>query len=206
MLDHHSFICRTSLLESEHIKKIRASFPSLAETEFITIEAFGIDDVRTLTEKAFVRPRVGEKLLLVVSLKSITVESQQALLKLLEEPPATTIFLFVVPKTLYVLPTLLSRFHVHESGVEELKDSYESFLNFKSLSPADRVVLISEKMVDKDTAWVEEIKFGLQNLLQEPKNVSKLKNIATLYFVAEHLQTRGAANKMLLEELALSLV
>lgn len=205
MLEHHAFICRTSVLTDEHIKEVRTSFPSSAETEYITIESFGIDDVRTLTEKAFVRPKIGEKLLLVVGLKSITVESQQALLKILEEPPVSTVFLFIVPKTLYLLPTLLSRFHVHAHDIEEVAKANESFKNFKSLSPADRVVLIGEKMTAKDTPWVEEIKFGIQSLLQEPKNVAKLKNVSTLYFVAEHLQTRGAANKMLLEELALSL-
>ncbi len=205
MLDHHSFICRTSVVTDDRIKEVRATFPSTAETEYVTIEAFGIDDVRTLTEKAFVRPKIGSQLVLVVSLKSITVESQQALLKILEEPPASTIFLFIVPQTLYLLPTLLSRFHVHESGIKEEEKPNQSFLDFKSLSPADRIVLIGEKMEVKDTQWVEEVKFGLQSLLQEPKNVTKLKNVDTLYYVAEHLQTRGAGNKMLLEELALTL-
>ncbi len=205
MLTHHAFICRTPVFTDTHIRDIRASFPLSAETEYVTLEAFGIDDVRTLTEKAFVRPKEGKQLLLVVGLKTITVESQQALLKILEEPPSSTTFLFIVPKTLFLLPTLLSRFHEYEYPTEVVEKPNQSFLNFKSLSPADRIVLITEKMAAKDTNWVEEIKIGLQSLLQEPKSGAKLQNVATLYFVAEHLQTRGAANKMLLEELALSL-
>lgn len=206
MLTHHAYICSVPTLSLEVAKAVRSSFPPELETEYVSIDAFGIDDVRTLTEKAFIKPRDGEILFLVVSLKSITIEAQQALLKILEEPPRSTAFLFVVPQTLHLLPTTRSRFLNHPfSETLLVKDSFEEFKGFKNMTPAQRIVLIADKMASKDSAWVESIKFGLQAELGQSLQVKDCANISTLYFVAEHLQTRGAGNKMLLEELAFSL-
>lgn len=206
MLTHHAFICYVPTVSLETTKAVRNSFLAELETEYILIDAFGINDVRTLTEKAFVKPKVGETLLLVVGLKSITVEAQQALLKILEEPPSSTAFLFVVPESLHLLPTTLSRFLKHPF-TEDTKDlaQADKYTEFKKMTPAERIALITTKMTAKDTVWVEAIKFGLQSELKESGKVRMLNNVTTLYFIAEHLQTRGAGNKMLLEELAFSL-
>lgn len=206
MLTHHAFICRVPTLSLDVVKEVRNSFLPGLETDYISIDAFGIDDVRTLTEKAFVKPREGKTLLLVVSLKSITVEAQQALLKILEEPPSSTAFLFVVPESLHLLPTTLSRFlkHSFTSGVQG-SAQFAEYEEFKKLSPSERIVLIGTKTTAKDNSWIEAIKLGLQQELTQSFKVQTMKQVATLYFVAEHLQTRGAGNKMLLEELAFSL-
>lgn len=207
MLTHHAYICRVPTLNLTVAQEVRNFFSIDLETQYIMIDAFGINDVRTLTEKAFVKPQEGDTLLLVVALKSITVEAQQALLKILEEPPSTTAFLFVVPESLHLLPTTLSRFLEHPySSLGESDTTHSAYQEFKKMSPAQRVTLIAEKTTAKDSAWIEAIKFGLQHELSTSTKVSSVNNIATLYFVAEHLQTRGAGNKMLLEELAFSLV
>ena len=209
MFEHHSYICRVPAVTKQALTEVRNVFvgESTVETQYIYIEAFGIDDVRALIQTSFVKPTAGEVLLLVVGLKSITVESQQALLKILEEPPSTTVFLFVVPDTLTLLPTTLSRFQVFQGsttlGVSGVHTDYEEF---KKLSPAQRTVLIADKMTIKDTLWVEAIKIGLQHDLKQSGTVTTRQNLSTLYYVAENLQTRGAGNKMLLEELAFSLV
>ncbi len=206
MLEHHAYLCRTSAVDIAILKAIRASFAVEAETQFIHIDAFGIDDVRALTQKAFIKPGQGDTLLLVVGLKSITIESQQALLKILEEPPSSTVFLFVVPETLTLLPTTLSRFQEYQgAGAGEQGVTFLDYADFKKLSPAQRTILIAEKMTAKDALWVEAIKVGLQHDLKQQDNLQNKANLATLYFIAEHLQTRGAGNKMLLEELAFSL-
>lgn len=207
MLDHHAFVCRVPTVSLDVVKAARSSFPLELETEYVLIDAFGINDVRTLTEKAFIRPINGKTLLLVVGVKMVTVEAQQALLKILEEPPASTSFLFVIPQTLHLLPTTLSRFlnHPFTEDVATV-ETFVEYSEFKKMSPADRMVLVAEKMTKKDTLWVEAIKCGLQHELRQSGSIKNTNNVATLYFVAEHLQTRGAGNKMLLEELAFSLV
>jgi DNA polymerase-3 subunit delta' len=203
MLKHHAYLYRVQNVESKEI----ASFIKTLEVEdvdYFQPEPFGIDDVRELTTKAFSRPTSGSTKLIVVLLKSITVEAQQALLKLLEEPPKSTAFVFCVPHSLYLLPTLLSRFY-QPSGFERIANSNSTFSEFCALNLADRFAEISDRLLKKDKALVDELKQSLVNwLVAKPKNL-KNEDIAWYYYIAEHLQTRGASNKMLLEELALSI-
>jgi hypothetical protein len=203
MLNHHAYLCRLSIIEP---KQIAGFIKSLAidDVEYFQPESFGIVDVRELTIKSFSRPEIGNIKLIVVLLTSITIEAQQALLKLLEEPPKSTAFVFCLPHSLYLLPTLISRFH-QPSGFQRLSIENLAFQNFSNLSVSERLAEISSKMIKKDKKWVEEIKQSMLNwLLVRPTPLDN-KDIFWLYYIAEHLQTRGASNKMLLEELALSI-
>lgn len=178
----------------------------VTEVNYITLENFGIADVRALTEKAFVRPQSGSTQLIVVCINSITIEAQHALLKLLEEPPVSTAFVFCVSNTLYLLPTVLSRFqltvvnHNQEDNVNN-----PLFSNFVSLSIPERFNEITTRLAAKDTKWVDKIKDGLLWQLKHRSLINSAETAALLFWIAEHLQTRGASNKMLLEELALTM-
>ena len=57
----------------------------------------------------------------------------------------------------------------------------------------------------KDTAWVSDIKCGLTEHMQSRVGLYTEEKLQSLFFVVSTLETRGAANKMLLEELALTL-
>ncbi|HMO78036.1 MAG TPA: hypothetical protein PKA42_03640 [Candidatus Paceibacterota bacterium] len=207
MPDHHAKLLRLDNLEPEVIKKF-VSLIKVDDVEYLQFTNFGIADSRLLIEKAFVRPVVGQVQLLVISFKQITVEAQQALLKILEEPPAATIFLFCLPTTLHLLPTLMSRFQVlspGESDLPKLKDN-DQFHSFLSAHYNQRLTEIAERIKAKDQEWVTSIKVGLlawlshQDLLKLKPELSQI-----LLWSAELLQTRGSANKYLLEEIALSL-
>jgi DNA polymerase III delta prime subunit len=205
MLEHHAYLIRAENAKPESVQKFVEQL-NVSEVSYITLQNFGIDDVRTLIEKAFVRPVSGDTQLIVVSTKAITVEAQQALLKILEEPPNSTAFLFCLPKTLYVLPTLLSRFLEDKTVVEKIEDrTFKAFTEFIALRVAERISEITNRLAKKDLDWVEQIKTGLLNMLVSETKTVSIDKLALLFWVAEHLQTRGASNKLLLEELALSL-
>lgn len=207
MSDHHAKLLRLETLDQEVIKKV-VSLIKVDDVEYLDFTNFGIDDSRLLVEKAFVRPMVGQLQLLVVSFKQITVEAQQALLKILEEPPVATNFLFCLPTTQQLLPTLLSRFQVINTNVIEMSGAgeNESFNNFLTLNYGDRLTEIANRIKAKDQDWITEIKLGLliwldkQDLTQLGPDLGQ-----TLLWTAGLLQTRGSANKYLLEEIALSL-
>lgn len=205
MLTHHAYLCRVSIVKPESIESFVASL-AISEVNYITLENFGISDVRTLTEKAYIRPQIGSRQLIVVCISSITIEAQHALLKLLEEPPVSTAFIFCVSNTLYLLPTLLSRFQLTaiSVGVNDTTAS-PSFSNFILLSVPERLNEITLRLAAKDTKWVEEIKDGLLGQLVKHGSIVPSESVALLYWIAEHLQTRGASNKLLLDELALTL-
>ena len=163
-------------------------------------ERFGIEEARLLTRQASIKPAESDRQTLVVRTNFITLEAQNALLKTLEEPPLATRFIFVVPSDLILLDTLLSRF----GAVEEVTEKPDNVLfdDFKALTYAERIKQIEKAVKEKDLVWQQAIKTGLVEFLTKTSDRTFL---STGEFVARKLLTRGAANKMLLEHLALSL-
>jgi len=146
----------------------------------------------------------GDCTLVVVTASNITYEAQQALLKILEEPPATTRFLFVVPTDVNLIPTLMSRFLDLSEREVVSNETLEIFNIFYHQSYADRLKDISTHVSSKDSAWIMGIKTGLASYLDAEESLN-LERKKACHFVLESLGTRGASNKLLLEELALSL-
>ncbi len=74
-----------------------------------SFDVFGVDEARALKEAAGRKAVSGGKKVFIVSARGITKEAQNALLKILEEPPADTHFFLAVPSLDIFLPTLRSR-------------------------------------------------------------------------------------------------
>tara|TARA_B100002051_G_scaffold147570_1_gene139658 strand:+ start:25740 stop:26342 length:603 start_codon:yes stop_codon:yes gene_type:complete len=197
------------MTQSHHAKILRSNVPADAQLERLegvecierALETFGIADARDLTNMAYGRPVEEDALVLVVRVNFITHEAQNALLKLLEEPPASTSFVFVVPYDFQFLPTLRSRF-----GAEEYSEdtaASEVFTEFLSQTPKERLAAIDKAAKAKDLAWQRQIKTGLIKMLGS--SAGGASHIKELHYVATKLLTRGASNKMLLEHAALLL-
>jgi DNA polymerase III delta prime subunit len=169
----------------------------------ITEDILGIESVRKIIAAANRMPSNDALILcLIVRANSITLEAQQALLKIVEEPPETTRFIFVLPIGVQLLPTLMSRLSV--AALEQLAVT-EAFNTFKAMKLAERMKMIEDVQKKKDQIWQAEIKSGLMAYLVDRKRSHTASELRSLHFVATTLLTRGAANKMLLEELALTL-
>jgi len=208
MIEHHALVCfvdKVSVVLSELIEK--DSFFKEKEIERIEIEKFGIDNSRYLIEQAFLRPVIFNKKLIIVSFSAITVEAEQALLKILEEPPLTTQFLFFLPKGINLLPTLNSRLQTIEftEFVEKESRKTEILESFLKLSVKDRIAQIEKELKKENSEWVRDLKSDLLLELERGSKKYSLEVLESLNFVVTNLNTRGAANKMLLEELALIL-
>ena len=165
----------------------------------------GIDDVRKIIIDAHRMPDNNAKeRVLVVATQFITEEAQQALLKIIEEPPASTRFIFIIPLGYHFLPTLESRFERVDSKDEAAHT--RTFDEFKAASISERLASIEYATKNKDLVWQSEIKKGLHHYLASP-DVAQLSvgDLKDLEFVLRLLLTRGASNKFLLEQLALTL-
>lgn len=192
---HHATVVR-SVSPSEYMP------PETVDAEQLTIVVakFGIDDARALIERAYQRPQATALQVLIVQTDFITLEAQNALLKVLEEPPQSTRFIFVVPPDFSLLPTLASRF-AREEIVSESRLEQPVFADFMKLSYKDRLTQIDTALKKKDVAWQRKIKQGLIDYIAHHAEAS----LVELEFVARSLLTRGASNKMLLEHAALTL-
>lgn len=73
--------------------------------------SIGIDSVRRLKKFLYQRPVVSSRRSAVFdSAESLTPEAQNALLKIIEEPPPSSLIIFISRETSVFLPTLASRF------------------------------------------------------------------------------------------------
>lgn len=113
---HHAFIIpgeRDSVKDSlfdffeDEFGFAVAGNPDISELRFTT---FGIDESRALKASQSRRAaNEGAKKIFVLSAHSFTVEAQNSLLKIFEEPTADTVFFILSPSAQFFLPTLLSR-------------------------------------------------------------------------------------------------
>ena len=197
---HHATLIRA---DSVCLHKLTEIQPNTEVDDFYNVR-FGIDDARDLVRKAHNRPVETEIQTLVVRTEFITLEAQNALLKVLEEPPQSTNLVFIVPSGFTILPTLASRFNevlLDKSSTDT--DLSEIFSKFLLQSYKDRLASIDQSAKKKDVEWQLAVKQGLvQYLRQKSETIDSLQS---LEYVARTLLTRGASNKMLLEHVALTL-
>ncbi len=176
----------------------------IPQTDRYILPQLGIDDVRVLIANAYRRPD-GEASMrtMIIATEFVTEEAQQALLKIIEEPPLSTAFIFVIPNGYRFLPTLESRFERSVIAHEGVLSS--AFASFKEASVKDRLEQIESAVKRKDHAWYQEIKNGLTHYLKESSHTLARGTLSELEYVVRLLLTRGASNKFLLEHLALTL-
>lgn len=196
---HHAELVRSNAVKIHEVQSLTDD----SEVFDIYIERFGIDDARELVRKAHNRPSNSSFIYLIVRTEFITHEAQNALLKVLEEPPASSRLIFVVPPDLTLLPTLESRFSDTASNNEiQTLESKETFEKFIRASYADRLSMIEVATKGKDIEWQRCMKQGLTYHLMTCK---KDETLSDLEYSVRTLLTRGASNKMLFEHIALIL-
>ncbi|MCA9359593.1 hypothetical protein KC850_00970 [Candidatus Kaiserbacteria bacterium] len=196
---HHAELVRSNAVRIHEVQSLTDD----SEVFDIYIERFGIDDARELVRKAHNRPSNSSFIYLTVRTEFITHEAQNALLKVLEEPPASSRLIFVVPPDLTLLPTLESRFSDTASNNEiQTLESKETFDKFIGASYADRLSMIEVATKGKDIEWQRCMKQGLTYHLMTCK---KDETLSDLEYSVRTLLTRGASNKMLFEHIALIL-
>ncbi len=73
-------------------------------------KSIGIDVIRDMIRDVYVRPFEAEnKVYIITDGSALTVESQNAMLKILEEPPEYAVFIIITASASVLLPTILSR-------------------------------------------------------------------------------------------------
>lgn len=97
-----------------------------------TRSTFGIEQIRKLKNWAKFKPFTKKvKYAFIPMAQRLTHQAQNAILKLLEEPPSRTIFLLSVDDPQNLLPTIASRCLIFSS--DQLKKNFKNFPHFKVL-------------------------------------------------------------------------
>lgn len=126
---------------------------------FLTFELFSVDDARRLITTASISGMGGQKVI-IASMTRIFHEAQNALLKILEEPPADTTIFLCVPSEGVFIPTLRSRLlplpdEEHPSAPSNHSEGIAE--RFMAASPAEREK-IAGKLVEQSKSDKEETK------------------------------------------------
>jgi len=174
-----------------------------ADVEHFFCDGFGIGEARELQKRAYLKPVVRDTRDFVVSFSSITVEAQNALLKLFEDPPEGAVFHLVVAREDILLSTLRSRLLLVSTQSSQTEtDTVKMFLK---MLPGERMEEIAKRTKAKDIEWIEALATGAEKFAASRPVAEKETLLRSVVYIRGYLGARGASSKMLLEALALSL-
>jgi len=203
-MQHQAMVYIGDNLESCELPEA-ARNPSLDVIHIIT-ERISIEMVRTLRADALMKPLEALVRTFVLVAREWPSEAQNALLKLLEEPPSSVEFILVIPRVDVLLPTVRSRILLMTSvDVSPTRGELpQIFANFLALSYADRLELVSLWTKNKLLTKMEQVLRGAEQYayLRAEINPHLLNRVVG---IREYFSQPGSARKMLLEELALTL-
>ena len=92
------------------VKALAGSHPDLFYFSPDKKASMGVDTVRDIKKSLFFMPNDGDrKVYIIDDAQKMTVQAQNALLKFIEEPPASVLFFIVADKKESLLPTVVSR-------------------------------------------------------------------------------------------------
>jgi hypothetical protein len=130
-------------------------------------KAIGIEDIRNVQKKLFLKPiKSKTKAVILEGSNGFTIEAQNALLKILEEPPANTVIYITSQNKELLLPTILSRCKIIEIKDKSLELSQQEvaqytdvLISFPQNTMGERLRLALDIAKNKDEVipWLEKM-------------------------------------------------
>jgi DNA polymerase III delta prime subunit len=178
-------------------------------------KAMGIEDVRNIQKAILLKPFRGKiKAVILNVYEGITIEAQNALLKILEEPPANTIIIITTPKKELLLPTIISRCRIISLQEKEIKLTQDDLSKFNN----EFNILLNGKIGDKlriaqditknkqdAVIWLEKMAvFAKDKLMKNDKNIKYLNFLKELQKTYKTIKSTNVSQRTALENLFLS--
>lgn len=163
-------------------------------------DSFSIEQARNLREVQMNKAFSEGRKIFVLETSGITVEAQNALLKVFEEPTPMTHFFIIMPSVETLLPTLRSRVQILKG---EYSASAKSAKEFLARSPAERIAYVADIIEDKDKHQALALVQDLISFLGKDPHKNSA-SLAQIFDVRKYLNDRSASLKLLLEHLSLT--
>lgn len=204
---HHTNIC---IGPREQIKKEIEAYIQTLSSEISNIESLiyeyntlKVEDVEKIISVHLRKTSDDSMQIISLFLNAITPQAQNNMLKMLEEPKSNTYFFIQTNSLSNILPTVISRAHVHTFSFEKtISKETEEFLQ-SSLSKRLEFVKQLTEQIKKE----KKTKQDAINLLEEielfchqNKKIPALKKIIE---IKDYLKDSGASTKQLLEYVSL---
>jgi len=130
-----------------------------------------VAQIRQIREDAFVKPHSAQKRVFIIdSAEAMNEQAQNALLKVLEEPPLCVVFILLVPSRLMLLETIISRCSSillngeESSKSNEILEFAEDFLS-KIFDLSEYELLKELKSFEKDRSKAEMLFAGINTAI-----------------------------------------
>lgn len=201
----------------EFFEEIKIKTSGNPDFSHIEIDSLKIDDafnIRAMSSsKGF---SLGKKVFLI-TVNSFTLDAQNVLLKMFEEPIENTHFFLVVPDVNSLIKTLVSRFYFISTR-QDLVEDIEQALKFISATLPKRVDFIKELLTEveeedeegneilaTDSTRSKALKFlnALELVLSKKSFERKVKCFEHIFKVRKFLRMPGSSTKTLMESVAL---
>lgn len=178
----------------------------------------GIGDIRAFQKQLSLAPLASpSKVGIIPHAELLTIEAQNAMLKLLEEPPPHTYIICQTPTRDTLLPTVASRCEIIDGGSNATSQDVNADLQLAmttllSTSPGNVVAMVEKNAVDRTLAkqWVSDMlevaRLQMITSLDSPSRVDT-QNISQLVrrlLVAQRELERNVNPKMVLDWVFLS--
>lgn len=182
-------------IENE-IKLIRKNLDvsSINLFELNPTTSISIADVRKILQTVALKPYGGgERLIIINNIEKATPEASNALLKILEEPPAGNFFILVTKNENKLLPTIVSRCQIITDNHKTNGNLIDTGKSIKSLqeilqSSAGKRILLSQKLGnsrEESIKLLEDLIVTLENLLHKPDKEIKLTLLETAELITK---------------------
>ncbi|HTK33611.1 MAG TPA: hypothetical protein VL335_03680 [Candidatus Paceibacterota bacterium] len=186
-------------------------------------ETFTIDDAREVKVLHSSRPLTDEgsiqgnngagKKIFILTMNGVTVEAQNALLKLLEEPAEYARFFLIIPSAHLLLPTVKSRLSLigesnssKETDADLIKEA-EAFIKANQTKRLDIVKTLVDAISKEKKTKQDAIDFlnAVQEVVYKEKGAREGKSaLEAIETARNYLNDRAPSVKMLLEYVALN--
>lgn len=212
------FISSDENILTKKIEEIQKQYSiSHWDTHVIQPEpSIGIEDVRRVKTLTARRPFAGSHSILVIrDIHKATVEAQNALLKILEEPPLFLTIVLTAPQDARILPTILSRCHISrlsETAIPErtLAKIHKTILTLLTSSPGERLLAAQKRTTGREETlqFLQEMTHALHGAASLPNGTPGLsrneiaqilkKLHATLRFIEGNVNYKATLDVFLL--------
>jgi replication-associated recombination protein RarA len=157
------------------------------------VSSIGIDDIKRIRKTVFLKPLQSTfKAVIIEDAQLLTTEAQNALLKVLEEPPEHTLLLLGTDTKDSLLPTIISRCQIITLKTETLelasreRHAITQFITeLSEMSIGERLKKAESLSKDKDKAvdWIEKVIIVMREQLIHhsealPKNPTEVRSFA----------------------------
>lgn len=209
------FICKEQQID---IYDQQIFSPPTSDEKGSAEEKFGIALIRKIKQHAILKP-VYSKWSAIVILEAhlLTLPAQQALLKLLEEPPEQTIIILTADREESFLPTICSRckiVHLESSLKKPLQQDeiINKIILQQDISLGERLSFAETISKDHPELWIKEFIIAAREHMLKAINSDDLdllrrmpKSLTSAQEAERLLSTTNANQRLVIEQLLLSI-